>query len=303
MNIQYSFDLKYGNWEYLEFTSARENDQSYSRKTFNNITENTLYLRDLGYVIHDYLVKIIEKGAFFLNRLHPSCKPVLSATGKALDWKSLYRRMMANGESEYEAKVTIGTGKKAFQCRLVAMPVPQQVWSERIRKGKKQSKGHGYKQSQEYRDRSRFSIFITNVHQTTLKANDVIGLYRLRWQIETIFKSWKSLYHIHQVKAIKIERLHCQLIAKFVLILINWKIYRHINNLVQQTSSHHACSMWKLLKLILRSKNALRKIISGKISFRTWATKTILPLIHSLLIEPKKGRTPAFLIELTPVSS
>jgi len=214
MNIQYSFDLKDGNWQYLEFTSARENDQSYSRKTFDTIAENTLYLRDLGFVIHDYLLEVVNKSAFFLNRLHPCCKPVFSDTGKAIDWKGLYHRMIANGESKYEAEVTIGTGKKALCCRLIAVPVPHEVWSERIRKGKKQSKGHGYVQSEEYKNRSRFSIFITNVPSTIFQTGDVMEIYRLRWQIETIFKTWKSLYQIHRVKAVKIERLHCQLIAK-----------------------------------------------------------------------------------------
>ena len=66
-----------------------------------------------------------------------------------------------------------------------------------------------------------------------LKAADIIQLYRLRWQIELVFKTWKSLLCIHKVKAVKKDRLECQLLARFIWILMNWKIFRCIDTFIQ----------------------------------------------------------------------
>jgi hypothetical protein len=61
MNIQYSFDLKHGNWENLELTKATQNDQSHSKKTLDSIREGDLHIRDLGFVTLEYLTRIIEE--------------------------------------------------------------------------------------------------------------------------------------------------------------------------------------------------------------------------------------------------
>ena len=55
MNIQYSFDLKYGSWESLKFTKATQNDKSHSKNTLDQIGKGDLLIRDLGYVTREYL--------------------------------------------------------------------------------------------------------------------------------------------------------------------------------------------------------------------------------------------------------
>jgi hypothetical protein len=223
INIQYAFDLKHGNWENLEFTKVTQNDQGHSKKTLHLVQKGDLHIRDLGFVTLTYLAKIIHEEAFFLNRLHPQWKPVECSSGKRIDWTALRQRMQRNQRGHFETMVTIGSGKDTFNCRLIAVAVHEQVWAERIRKAQARAKSMGVSLSDEYRARCRFSIFITNVAPQTLKAMDVIQLYRLRWQVELVFKTWKSLLGVHRVKAVKRERLECQLLARFIWILMNWK--------------------------------------------------------------------------------
>jgi Transposase DDE domain len=296
MNIQYSFDLKHGDWENLELTKATQNDQSHSKKTLGCICKGDLHIRDLGFVTQEYLAKIVREEASFLNRLNPKWKPVQSNTGKPLDWNGLYRQMRGSKDIHFETRVVIGTGKKAFHCRLIAVMVPEQVYNERIRKAQKQAKNHGLCLSDEYRERCRFSIFITNVDEQILKATDVIQLYRLRWQIELIFKNWKSLLDIHQVKVVKKERFECQLIAKFIWILLNWKIFRHIDAFIQKNSPDYACSTWKFFKQARQYSYALRKVAAAGMNFKDWCEIFLCPIIKYLVIEPKKGKQPGYKI-------
>lgn len=295
MNIQYCFDLKHGNWDYLELTKATQNDQSHSKKTLDRICKDELHIRDLGFTTMTYLREIARQEAFFLNRLHPQWKPVECNTGKAIDWKGCYKKLK-NGGDHFEASVTIGAGKDALKCRLIAFPVPEQVWAARIRKAQLKAQSQKVSLSDEYKARCRFSIFITNVPEQTLRADAIINLYRLRWQIELVFKAWKSLLYLHKIKAVKTIRLECQLIAKFIWILLHWRIFKCIDHFIQKNMPGYACSMWKFFKHIRNPLCSLRMVINNNICLELWCRLVVFPIIKSLTIEPKKNKKPAFQI-------
>jgi len=65
------------------------------------------------------------------------------------------------------------------------------------------------------------SIYITNITEEVLNAKQIHYFYSLRWQIEIIFKTWKSIFSIQVVKLVKIERFQCQLYGKLILLLIS----------------------------------------------------------------------------------
>ena len=295
MNVQYAFDLKQGDWQTLELTKATENDSGYSKRVPPHILKGDLHIRDLGYVSHNYLKNIVSEEAFFLNRLHPLWKPALQDTGKPIDWPAFYQKIRDN-KSGYEMMITIGKGKDAFDCRLIALPVPEQVWTERIRKAQAKAKSIGYELTDEYKHRCRLSLFITNVSKETLKTDEIIQLYRLRWQIELVFKTWKSLLDMHKVKVVKKDRLECQLLGRFIWILLNWKIFRCVDAVIRQNSPIYACSLWKFFKQASRSKHLLRLVINGKIRFNDWYEISIFSIVKNWLIEPKKGKKSGYQI-------
>lgn len=268
---------------------------TYTKRTLEHIRKDDLHIRDLGYVSHAYLRKIVKEEAFFINRLHPLWNPVLRDTGKAIDWVSLYEKMKQTRSVHFETMITIGKGHYAFNCRLIAATVSEEVWAERIRKAQTRAKSVGYELTDEYKHRCRFSLFITNATQEMLRAADIIQLYRLRWQIELVFKTWKSLLNIHQVKVVKKERLECQLIAKFIWILLNWKVFRCIDIFLRRHSSGYACSMWKFFKQARKCGYVLRMAATGKLQLADWC-QLFLFNIKSLLIEPKKGKKAGFVI-------
>jgi len=295
MNIQYSFDIRHGNWEILELAKATENDLAYTRRTLEHIHEGDLHIRDLGYVSHAYLIKIIKEKAFFINRLHPLWNPVLCDTGKPINWMSLYEKLKKNDSIPFETMIANGKGEQAFNCRLIAMAVPEEVWAERIRKAQARAKSVGYELTDEYKHRCRFSLFITNTTKEMLETADIAQLYRLRWQIELVFKTWKSLLNVHKVKAVKKDRFECHLIAKFIWILMNWKVFRCIDLFIRKQSPDSACSMWKFFKQARKCSSLLRLAIIGNFQLTDWC-EIFLSNIKSLLIEPKKGKKAGFAI-------
>ena len=292
----YAYDLKNGSWQNLEFTKVTQNDQGYSNNTLERINEGDLHIRDLGFITKTYLKGVIDKGAFFLNRLPPQWVSSDCQTGERIDWKQLGQKVNCNNGSHLDTRVSIQNGKDSFQCRLIAVAVPEKIWVERIRKAQQKAKNHGTSLSEAYKVRQRFSIFITNADEKTLTATDIVQLYRLRWQVELIFKVWKSLLNIHKVKSIKRERLEAQLIAKFISILLNWKIYKHLSTFINNNSPSLDCSIWKFFKHVRQHRFTLRRVLSGELSFENWLQLYVIPVIRHLLVEPRKGKKASYLI-------
>jgi len=107
---------------------------------------------------------------------------------------------------------------------LIVEIVPEQVYEERIRKVNKQNKEKGWTTSEEYKARCRFNIFITNVPNEEFSIEEAMLIYRLRWQVELMFKNWKSVCKINKIQPMKYERFACLLFAKLILIMLNTQV-------------------------------------------------------------------------------
>lgn len=67
-----------------------------------------------------------------------------------------------------------------------------------------------------------YNIFITNTTSEQLSARQVQLYYRLRWQMELLFKIWKSVLELDKVGKMSIFRLECYRYSRLlVLLLVN----------------------------------------------------------------------------------
>lgn len=73
--------------------------------------------------------------------------------------------------------------------------------------------------SEKSKQLKRLTVYITNCPQV-VKTSHIHSLYSLRWQIELLFKAWKSTFHMNQVKKINIHRLNCHFYGQLIAILL-----------------------------------------------------------------------------------
>jgi IS4 transposase len=62
----------------------------------------------------------------------------------------------------------------------------------RRRKANRLAKSHRYTSSKRNKKLLNLSIFITNVPESKISAEQVLTIYRVRWQIKLLFKLYKS---------------------------------------------------------------------------------------------------------------
>ena len=101
--------------------------------------------------------------------------------------------------------------------------MPDEVFVQRMSKVNKYNKRKGFTTSSDYADRARFNLIITNVPVEDIPAQTIIALYHVRWQIELVFKIWKSTFGIHKIGKMKYYRWLSKLYAKLILIAIYWQ--------------------------------------------------------------------------------
>ncbi len=65
-----------------------------------------------------------------------------------------------------------------------------------------------------------WSLFVTNVPPEKLTLDETFLLARLRWQIELLFKLWKSHGHLDDFATAKPWRILCELYAKLLAMIV-----------------------------------------------------------------------------------
>lgn len=233
VSIQYEYDFKSGKILDVELTDGVQNDHVDARLKTDDIKQGDFILRDLGYVATDILEKTIKQGASFVCRLNTNIA-VFNSLKERISFTKIYEQMKSKGLIQLDLKVLIGHGK-FFPIRMVLSIVPEDVYEKRIRKIETKSGRRGYKTSKETKTRNRFTIFITNIDSSKASIDDVVQLYKLRWQVELCFKHWKSIYRIHEVPKMKKERFLCLLYAKLIIIVLNQQLIYGMRNLLFKT--------------------------------------------------------------------
>ena len=232
IRIQFEYDYKTGKVFDLSLHPFNRNDMSNASKNLSTIEKNDLLIRDLGYISQNILFDIHKTyQAYFLNRLPVNNKVYQWHDGSyhQVDFSEIEAYLEKYNLPYTQLLVYLGKQRDTMiPVRLLIERLPEEERKKRLRAANKTAKKKGRTLSKEYKARSGLNIFITNIPQSILPAKQVRKLYRLRWQIEIIFKTWKSFGQINKVKMMNVYRFECCLIAKLIWLMLNWQIFWYL---------------------------------------------------------------------------
>jgi Transposase DDE domain len=284
ISIQFEYDLIENKIMHLDFTSANRNDQQDSKETLGNIKKGELLIRDLGYAGMGYMKHISQNEAYFLNRLN-SITIAYDKSKRPIDYKKVLKKLTRHSIPCMEIQAFLLVDKEWLPTRLIISKVDAATYQKRIQKTSLQTQKKGHKVSDAYRVSAWLNLFVTNIPHAWLAAKDVRDTYSLRWQIELIFKIWKSQCGIHKIASVKIQRFQCELIAKFLWILLHWQLFRIIQKNVKVLLS--TCKFYKIAH---RLSQRLRIAISNPLKLLRWFDLIFQRAPNKYRIESKKGK-------------
>jgi len=285
--IQFEYDIISKNVCSLTLGSANQSDKTYADQRMVNINEGELILRDLGYYSIDSYKKIEDRKAFYISRLKSQIKIYEKNNDQytELDLKELIKRIKKSKQPFFDQTVYIGTKEKK-EVRLLAWLLQEDAQKNRLAK-KKGKKGKINNNDILW---SMLNVFVTNVSAKALTAQEAYELYKIRWQIELMFKTWKSILKLDVVRKMKPDRLKCYLYAKLLWVLICWDITA-ISEPVVWSKNKKLISLYKCFALLKNSVADIKDILFHTSQrLKEWLMKMLDYFSVYGLKENKKGR-------------
>jgi IS4 transposase len=170
--------------------------------------KNCLFMGDRGYFKLAYFDNINESGGSYLVRSKTSFKPDVIA-----GFNKMGKRL-----KRFTGKSLTQLKKYIRRSQLVDMDV--------CRKGK-----HYRLIASWPKGKSEPTYWITNLDREKFSGSDVTKLYRLRWQIELLFKEWKSWNNLKKFNTRKKEIMEGLIWASLLSMLIKRSIAFSVESL------------------------------------------------------------------------
>lgn len=279
IKIQLQYDLLSGNFLCCEPMSGSINDATYIDKMNEYTEQGDLRLADLGYYKIDYLKNIHKNKAFFISKIKSTTplyiknlKPRKTKKGKIIK-SSEYTRIdalelikpLADGETIEIKDIYIGS-KKELKSRLIITKLSENNKKKRDIKYEKALEHEKRKVTERSSAWTALNAYITNIPEKILLSNQVHEIYSLRWQVEIMFKVWKSIFKISNTKnskSIKIQRFKCFLYGRLISIVFSSRIVfaakdiirdKNFNNNTREVSDIKAFNQVKEFLPSLRTK-------------------------------------------------
>jgi hypothetical protein len=214
LKLQVRLDLVTGTLAGPFLQAGRANDGTAPTQTLP-LPCGALRLADLGYFNLAVLRDIDAQGCYWLSRLEAG-SVVFDQHGKR--WGAV-QLLAAQPGSQVDLPVQVGVTAR-LGARLLAVRVPQEVADERRRKIRAEAKRKGTSPSAARLALADWTVFITNVPEALLSLAEALVLGRARWQIELLFKLWKSHGRIDESRSQKPWRVLCEVYAKLLAMVV-----------------------------------------------------------------------------------
>ncbi len=195
--------------------NGRDNDQT---SPFQDIQlpPGALHLADLGYFSLDRFQEDQARQVYWISRWKTSTM-IFWRDGTKIDLLAWLRAQSAN---ELDIAIDLGASHR-IPCRLLIQRVPQAVADQRRRRMREDGRIKGQTVSAERLALAEWTIVVTNVPAETLSLKEALILMRIRWQVELLFKLWKSHAKIDEWRSKNPWRILCEIYAKLIGLVLN----------------------------------------------------------------------------------
>lgn len=229
VKLHLRFDVSTGTFEHFQLTNGITADSTVE-KQISRLPEGSLRLADLGYFSLQAFQKLSDESVFWISRLKVDCS-LFDNKDKPL---CLPKWLKSQTGNTLETQITIGK-KMRVKARLVAQRLSEQETQKRRRDIKQRAKRKWTQPSQARLQLAGWNIYITNIGSDRLSTEQVCAIARIRWQIELMYKSFKSIGKVDTSRSEKPDRVLCEMYAKliiaiiryWVMLVVGWRCLRH----------------------------------------------------------------------------
>jgi hypothetical protein len=215
IKLQTRFNLKSGALDAVSLEAGRDCDQR-TPLQWDTASPGTLRIADLGYFDTKVFHHLNTHQQLWISRLAFGTE-ILTRDGAPI---ARIDDLFAPAQTVVDQEILMGKDAK-IPCRIVVWRVPHEVAERRRRKLLAIARDKGNPPpSQKRLDWCDWMIFVTNASSEQLSPQEIGVLYRARWQIELLFKRWKSLGALAEMTGSTVIRRLVRFWARLLAMLV-----------------------------------------------------------------------------------
>jgi hypothetical protein len=214
LKVHLRWEFTTGAFDWLTLTDGRTSDRA-AAAAAPRLPPGALRLADLGYFSLTLLPLLIAQRVFILCRF--PAQPLVfvgDQPGKAVgDW------LARATDDRVDRAVTLGAAARV-PCRLLATRVDAATAAQRRRRWRTEAKREGHTVRASRLALAAWDAWLTTVPADCLTLDEAGVLIGLRWQIELVFKQWKSGGQVDQSRSRQPYRVLTEVYAKLLAMLV-----------------------------------------------------------------------------------
>lgn len=214
LKIQVQQEMRQGGIHQLWLQAGREHDL-HTKVPVEALVEGSLRIADVGFFDLDYFAQLGQTGRYWLSMLKAgTC--LSDVTGRTYQVDVLLRQTT---QDCLEYPILLGKTKR-LPARLLARRLAPDLAVQRRQQLQQEAQREGQVVSQARLTLAGWLVYVTNVPANLLSFDELFRLSRIRWQIELLFKLWKSEGRLDESRSNNPWRILCELYAKLLALLI-----------------------------------------------------------------------------------
>jgi hypothetical protein len=277
--IHVSFDLQQLCMDGIEVTD-RHGGETLARFPSR---ENEIQIADAGYAFAAGMGAVLATGAGLIVRINWRNVAVFDLEGQRFQILPWLRSLTG----PCEQPVLFETPQGWVQLRLIAAPLPPEKAEQARRRVRQRYQRKHLPVTQETLLAAGFVLLLTNLPADPWTLRFVLALYRIRWQIELVFKRLKSTLHFDALRAKHPHLAQTYLLAKLLIALMLDQMIQQLAFLQPDwfTAIHRPLNLSRCCVWFFET---LRQIIFG-----SWLTHNLaffLLLMRRYFCDPPRSR-------------
>jgi hypothetical protein len=222
--IHYTLRLPDLECDHFEITPARAKGggETLSRLP---VKPGDCLLADRGFCHSAGVLETISRGAELVVRLNTGNLPLYTASGRPFDLLGAVGGLPEAGQyGEWEVHVRAGT--TVGRLRLCGIRKSEYGIQRALAQLLRQAGKQGHTPKPETLEYAKYVLVVSNLPSAEFSAKEVLEWYRLRWQIELVFKRLKSLAELGHLAKHDERSVRSWLYGKLLVGLLTQKLIR-----------------------------------------------------------------------------
>jgi DDE family transposase len=209
LKLHLALDLCSGRLRGPHLVDGRESDRNATLES--DLPQGAGKMVDLGLWDLALLARLKARGVYWFSRCLAS-SAIQTADGR---WWQLLELLNASPQATLDLSVRLGV-EDQVDARLLAVRAPQEVVDQRRRRLREEAREKGQTVSALRLALAAWTVFVTTIPPELLNIEEALVLSRARWQIELLFKVWKSHGQIDLVREVQAWRVLCELYGRLL---------------------------------------------------------------------------------------